>query len=198
MSSPLPSFSLAFISQRFAYVQYATNVEYLCNSLIAFTRLRRLNTRAELAFLHPLEWNDFVSIPHLPPLLSLLIEASIDISDSDAPSYVQDESHAVSKLLRKIDALDVNFHPIEILSRDVGEKTWSQSFTKLMALGLTEYDRVIHFDSDGLIFKNLGESNRPLFLRSSGTEASLFLPFRSQTISSSHLKRALLFPEPTG
>ncbi|KAL7416673.1 nucleotide-diphospho-sugar transferase [Mrakia frigida] len=112
-------------TQRFAYVQYATTVEYLCNSLIAFTRLRRFNTRAELAFLHPLEWNDF------------------------------DESHAVSKLLRKIDALDVNFHPIEILSRDVGEKTWSQSFTKLMALGLTEYDRVIHFDSDGLIFKNL-------------------------------------------
>jgi len=87
----------------------------------------------------------------------------------------QDDIHTASKLLRKMKALNVNLHPIEVLSRDAGEKTWSQSFTKLMALGLTEYDRVIHFNSDGLIFKNLGELRRTcrvVFCRAFGSLSS--------------------------
>lgn len=61
---------LSRLLQRFAYVQYATTTEYLCNSLIAFTRLRRLGTKAELALLHPMEWNDFV---RLTPLARSLV-----------------------------------------------------------------------------------------------------------------------------
>ena len=76
-----------------------------------------------------------------------------------------------------------------------------------MALGLTEYDRVVHFDSDGLVFKNLGEPQEASmsFLSSFPITLTLirFRPTFStlptfQITSSSLLKQASLFLVLTG
>lgn len=38
---------------RFAYVQYATNTEYLCNSVMLFEALHRLGSKADRLLMHP-------------------------------------------------------------------------------------------------------------------------------------------------
>ena len=36
-----------------------------------------------------------------------------------------------------------------------GDPTWGQSLTKLSIFNLTEYKRIIYFDADGLVMKNM-------------------------------------------
>ncbi len=41
---------------RFAYVQYVTNTEYLCNSVMLFERLHTLGTRADKLMMYPAQF----------------------------------------------------------------------------------------------------------------------------------------------
>lgn len=41
---------------RFAYIQYATNQEYLCNSLMIFDSLHRLHSNASRVLIYPNDW----------------------------------------------------------------------------------------------------------------------------------------------
>jgi alpha-N-acetylglucosamine transferase len=40
----------------FAYVEYVTNSEYLCNSLMILDALRRHRTKTDLLLMYPREW----------------------------------------------------------------------------------------------------------------------------------------------
>ena len=42
---------------RFAYVQYVTNTQYLCNSVMLFAILERLSCRSERLMMYPEGWN---------------------------------------------------------------------------------------------------------------------------------------------
>ncbi|GAB7341881.1 hypothetical protein MBLNU457_g0194t1 [Dothideomycetes sp. NU457] len=112
----------------FAYSQYATNEAYLCNSATIFSSLRRLNTKASLLLLYPSEW------------------------DPDVPSQQDSRVSRTLRLLR--DEYLVDLQPITPLFLGA-QTTWADSFTKLIVFNQTQYDRLLHLDSDATVLQNL-------------------------------------------
>ncbi|KAL1901788.1 hypothetical protein Cpir12675_000297 [Ceratocystis pirilliformis] len=116
---------------RFAIVQYATNLDYLCNSLMIFDSLRKLNTKADLVLLYPEDY---------------------------APVNIKSPESKQEKLIVKArNEYGVKLHPIKVIRRAVSDSTWAASYSKLISFNLTAYDRVLSVDSDGLVLKNLDE-----------------------------------------
>ncbi|KAL3470974.1 nucleotide-diphospho-sugar transferase [Aspergillus californicus] len=114
---------------RFAYTQYATNTAYLCNSVMLFETLHRLNSKPDRLMMYP---NSF----------------SADEQDSSSES----------RLLRKArDEYGVKLMPIKVQSRDSGDSTWAESYTKLLAFNQTQYKRVLSLDSDATILQPMDE-----------------------------------------
>lgn len=60
---------------RFAYVQYATNTPYLCNSVMVFERLQHLRSKADRVLLYPSEMLDPLATSGNTKDASLLIHA---------------------------------------------------------------------------------------------------------------------------
>ncbi|EAS27424.1 glucose N-acetyltransferase 1 [Coccidioides immitis RS] len=112
---------------QFAYSQYATNPDYLCNSVMIFTTLKRLGVKADRILLYPQEWPD--NDP-ADPKSGLLIKAR--------------------------DELGVKLRPISVL-QESADPTWGASFTKLLAFNQTDYRRVLNIDSDSTIFQSMDE-----------------------------------------
>lgn len=48
---------------RYAYTQYVTSDEYLCNSVMVFEALHRLGSRADRILFYPQDWDTFVAGP---------------------------------------------------------------------------------------------------------------------------------------
>ncbi|CAG8899452.1 unnamed protein product [Penicillium egyptiacum] len=114
---------------RFAYTQYATDGSYLCNSVMLFETLHRLGSKADRILMYPSEW-----------------------------SIAEDGDSSESRMLRYArDHYGVKLKPIEILMRPGSDVGWSKSYTKLLAFNLTEYDRVLHLDSDGTVLQTMDE-----------------------------------------
>jgi hypothetical protein len=59
---------------RYAYTQYVTNDEYLCNSVMVFEALHRLGSRADKILFYPQEWDTVISGPN-DRTSQLLLEA---------------------------------------------------------------------------------------------------------------------------
>ena len=133
---------------RYAYVQYATNQLYLCNSVMLFEILHRLESKANRLLMYPSHF---------------LAEEGDSASETDE-----------SRLLKKArDEYDVKLQPIEVQSRSVGDReltltdipgkaptiltmaiaTWAESYTKLLAFNQTQYDRVLSLDSDSTVLQ---------------------------------------------
>ena len=52
----------------------------------------------------------------------------------------------------------VKLKPVEVLHKNnTDQKTWADSYTKLLAFNLTQYDRVLAIDSDSVLRQNLDE-----------------------------------------
>ncbi|KAJ5357421.1 hypothetical protein N7541_004579 [Penicillium brevicompactum] len=114
---------------RFAYVQYATSTSHICNSLMIFESLDRLQAKADRVMIYPVEY-------------------SLEESDNKVASH----------LLRKArDQYNVKLVPAEIQSRASGDVTWASSFTKLLAFNQTQYDRVLSLDSDATVLQHMDE-----------------------------------------
>ena len=113
---------------RYAYSQYATNSAYLCNAVMVFEALQRLGSKADRILFYPQEWD-------------------LDIaSTSDRDSQL---------LVKARDWYNVKLLPVEIDKE--GFDAWNGSFTKFMAWDQTQYDRILHLDSDVTVLKNLDE-----------------------------------------
>ena len=113
---------------RYAYSQYATNSAYLCNAVMVFEALQRLGSKADRILFYPQEWD-------------------LDIaSTSDRDSQL---------LVKARDWYNVKLLPVEI--DKPGFDAWNVSFTKFMAWDQTQYDRILHLDSDVTVLKNLDE-----------------------------------------
>ncbi|KAJ0416496.1 nucleotide-diphospho-sugar transferase [Aspergillus carlsbadensis] len=114
---------------RFAYAQYATNTDYLCNSVMVFETLHRLHSKAQRLLMYPSNY-------------------SVDEHDPSSESW----------LLRKArDEYGVELVPIEVQRRDSGDPAWAESFTKLLIFNQTQYDRVLSLDSDATVLQHLDE-----------------------------------------
>ncbi|PKY07192.1 nucleotide-diphospho-sugar transferase [Aspergillus campestris IBT 28561] len=114
---------------RFAYVQYVTDDNYLCNSVMLFERLHSMHSKADRLLMYP-----------------------------DGISTAEDDTSLESKLVRKArDEYNVKLQPIQVQSRPSGDATWAESYTKLLAFNQTQYDRVLGLDSDSTILQPMDE-----------------------------------------
>ena len=109
---------------RFAYSQYATNEQRLCHSLMIFESLHRLGSKADRVLMYPHTWQNVPADSRIQRLLA------------KAHNYYQ-----------------VKSSPVHIIHSAVGSDTWADSFTKLLAFNLTQYERVLNVDSDATILQ---------------------------------------------
>ncbi|PNS20427.1 hypothetical protein CAC42_5877 [Sphaceloma murrayae] len=142
---------------QFAYCQYATTIDYLCNSVMIYESLHRLNSSAQRLLLYNSLW------------------------DIDSPN-VSNESYVSRLLLRARDEYNVVLKPVTIIQRD-GEWTWQESFTKLMAFQQTQYKRVLSLDSDATILQPMDE----LFLLPSARVAAPLAYWLEEPVLSSQM-----------
>jgi alpha-N-acetylglucosamine transferase len=110
----------------FAYVQYITNGNYLCNSLMILEALHRSGAKADRVMMYPEEWK---------------------ISEDNAP----DDSTESKLLLRARDLYEAKLVPIKVQTLTQGDATWKDSYTKLLAFNQTQYKRVMSLDSDATV-----------------------------------------------
>ncbi|CAA7270981.1 unnamed protein product [Cyclocybe aegerita] len=122
-------FASSASATRFAYVFYATEKEYLCSALVNFRQLRRVNVAGEIALIYPATWDQKYPVGSISTTRRLLHRAQHEYR--------------------------VNLHPVKLWRTEEGEKTWSNSLTKLHIFGLTDYTRLIYLDSDALVLRNL-------------------------------------------
>jgi alpha-N-acetylglucosamine transferase len=114
---------------RFAYTQYVTNSEYLCNSVMFFESLHRLNSQADRVAMFP--------------------SRMMPTEDADSDD---------ARLLRKArDSYNVTLVPITVQHKNNADMTWADSFTKLLAFNQTQYARVLSIDSDSKLLQHMDE-----------------------------------------
>ncbi|ROT40732.1 nucleotide-diphospho-sugar transferase [Sodiomyces alkalinus F11] len=116
---------------RFAYVQYVTNSVYLCNAVMIFESLHRLQSKADRLMMYP----------------ASMMSPDATVSSSDDQRL----------LIKARDEYGVKLAPIQVQHRDGFDDTWSDSFTKLLAFNQTQYDRVLSLDSDSTILQPMDE-----------------------------------------
>ncbi|KAF2968563.1 hypothetical protein GQX73_g4943 [Xylaria multiplex] len=128
----VPSFDGASVDwSRYAYTQYATNKEYLCNSVMIFETLHRLQAKAERVMMYPEKMMN--------------------------PTETNPESYEAKLLVKARDHYGVKLAPVSVQRRAGGDATWAESFTKLLAFNQTQYLRVLHVDSDATILQPMDE-----------------------------------------
>lgn len=121
----------------FAYVQYATNLDYLCNSAMIFEQLHSLQVKPNKVLLYPLEWGAPSDEPIAPP-----------------ENRTQDPSELF--LLQKIrEEFNVILKPVTLIHLESDEEYWASSFTKLQIFNMTEYKRMLVMDSDSTVHQSL-------------------------------------------
>ncbi len=112
----------------YAYSQYATTTDYLCNSLMIFETLHRLGSKADRILLYS----------------STLLTST--------------ENSLVGYLLEKAQAeFNVKLIPIKEQRKSNVIRIWASSYTKLLAFNQTQYNRVLHLDSDSTLLSSLDE-----------------------------------------
>lgn len=134
---------------KFAYIQYVTDEDYLCNSVMAFETLDRLRSRADRLMMYP--------------------------GEMLAPDAEESDTVAGQLLIKARDEYNVKLQPIEIQRREGDDckfklqfqlygtlsngviVTWAESFTKLLIFNQTQYDRVLYLDSDGMVLQPMDE-----------------------------------------
>ncbi|KAL5590081.1 hypothetical protein FOVSG1_011948 [Fusarium oxysporum f. sp. vasinfectum] len=114
---------------RFAYTQYVTSSEYLCNSVMFFEALHRLSSRADRVMMYP----------------SRMLKSD------------DDDSGDARLLIKARDRYNVKLVPIAVQHKDNSDATWADSFTKLLAFNQTQYSRVISIDSDSILLQDMDE-----------------------------------------
>ncbi|APA06062.1 hypothetical protein sscle_01g008320 [Sclerotinia sclerotiorum 1980 UF-70] len=115
---------------KYAYITYATSKDHLCNALMLFESLQRLQSKAERVLLYPQLWKD---------------------------AWVEDvhgtDMEIISKMLIQArDKYKVKLENVEILQhRHATADEWAESYTKLIAFNQTSYEKLLVLDSDSTI-----------------------------------------------
>ncbi|CEP63802.1 glucose N-acetyltransferase LALA0_S09e02828g [Lachancea lanzarotensis] len=119
--------------ESYAYVNYATELEYLCNTLVLFKRLRSLNTKAKLVAL-----------------------VSRDLVESEN-SEKQRSSKLLLEKLVQVSPEQVVVKIVDSIVKPGDLTQWSKSLTKLLVFDQTEYERVVYLDSDAEVSNSMDE-----------------------------------------
>lgn len=119
---------------RFAYTQYVTDSDYLCNSIMLFELLHKLGSRADRVIMYPSQ-----------------------MFDPAAPDDGSGRGSDARLLIKARDEYKVHLVPIEVQRRSTDDATWAESFTKLLAFNQTQYDRVLSLDSDSVVLQPMDE-----------------------------------------
>ncbi|KAI0197734.1 glucose N-acetyltransferase [Astrocystis sublimbata] len=128
----VPPFDSASVDwSRYAYTQYVTNKEYLCNSLMIFETLYRLKAKADRVMMYPDYMMD--------------------------PTETNPQSNEAKLLIKARDQYGVKLVPVSVQRRAGADATWAESFTKLLAFNQTQYQRVLNVDSDATILQPMDE-----------------------------------------
>ncbi|KAJ0113835.1 glucose N-acetyltransferase [Diaporthe amygdali] len=120
-----PFWTTEQLEPRFAYAQYATDMDYLCNAVINFNRLDRFGSKHDQVLIFPDKWAE---------------------GDSKEAKAIK----AIQTTLPK-----VVLRPFDLLTTHKGDSTWANSLTKFHAFDLTDYTRVLAFDSDSQVLNNM-------------------------------------------
>jgi hypothetical protein len=121
-----------------AYVMYATDDHNMCNAYMIFESLHRLGSKADRVLLHNPQWT------------------TTDMGGSGRSSELLTRAQKRFKVkLRPVQLLDERGETT-VPTTD-GFSTWDTSITKLQAFELTDYERVLHLDSDILLYQHLDE-----------------------------------------
>ncbi|KAJ5334305.1 Glycosyl transferase family 8 [Penicillium brevicompactum] len=121
-----PHWTTEQLEPRFAYVQYATDFDYLCNAIMNFARLDRFATQFDQVLIYPKDWEE--------------------------PGTSREHNALIN--IRKLYP-HINLRAVDVLSTSSGDPTWHKSLTKFHAFALTEYTRVLIFDSDSMVLNNM-------------------------------------------
>ncbi|GAB7361670.1 hypothetical protein MBLNU230_g1720t1 [Neophaeotheca triangularis] len=145
---------------QYAYSTYATSPTHLCNSLVLLSSLQEAGSKADRVLLYPRRWQ--------------IQEKMVDTLEATAtyaalPRATDGEGDWTNTLLRKArDGLGAKLMPVDIISSapDIArapieeesvDHTWEAGFTKLLALNMTQYSRVLAIDTDALLRKHMDD-----------------------------------------
>lgn len=119
---------------KFAYVFYATSPSKLYPVLVNIRELRKFKTKAKIHLIHSFDLNE------------KLDDKADDIKFHKIVNLLQNKYNVI---MAKYDTIKSKY--------DTDSNYWADSFTKLWAFSLVEYDRIIYLDSDAIIRKNMDE-----------------------------------------
>lgn len=155
---------------RFAYTQYVTNHEYLCNSVMLLESLHRLESKADRVIMYPRE---MLPDPQVRPEDQpkddegrLLVKARdqygvklipIDLQHKDLEDRKSHPLPLSSALQTCVYTCTRLSFPLTFVPPPSPSATWADSYTKLLAFNQTQYDRVLSIDSDGMILQHMDE-----------------------------------------
>ncbi|CAG8954075.1 hypothetical protein HYFRA_00009176 [Hymenoscyphus fraxineus] len=123
--------------ERMAYVTYVTKAEVLCNAVMIFEALKRVGSRARRVMIIP-DSEEFRTEGY------------------GSRSALKDE--VVKRLLKvAVEKYGVTLVRVRVVRRRIAYDDWRESYTKLLAFNLTQYDRAIVLDSDASVLKNMDE-----------------------------------------
>ncbi|ODV60973.1 glycosyltransferase family 8 protein [Ascoidea rubescens DSM 1968] len=131
------------IWSNFAYVQYATNIQYLCSCLMNFVSLRKFNAKADLVLLYNLPYQ--------------INDDDITGVDELFENKKSKTRKATEDLFEDFKNLNVILKNVDLLSFPGDDSTWQDGFTKFQVFNLLQYDKIVHLDSDALILNNMDE-----------------------------------------
>ncbi|KAI9738752.1 MAG: hypothetical protein M1834_008259 [Cirrosporium novae-zelandiae] len=135
---------------RFAYVQYTTHADYMCNAMINVHKLERLEVQADIVIMYPSVWDGKVKNGQAW-LTKKIIPTLANSHSLQSPDSREAKLLAAARL--RFPRLILK--PVDILSTSSGDATWRDSLTKFQAFRLTDYTRVLSFDSDSLVLNNM-------------------------------------------
>jgi hypothetical protein len=121
---------------RFAYSQYATDTQSLCNALMVFERLHKLKSMPDRVLLYPRDWQ----------------RSGADLNGR------------LMQVARQ--KYGVKLQPVSLIGSDATPESpgtlnkpsdWNLSVTKIRVFELVQYDRVLHLDSDITLLQHMDE-----------------------------------------
>jgi hypothetical protein len=121
---------------RFAYSQYTTDIQSLCNALMVFESLHKLRSKGDRVLLYPQEWAE----------------------NRDA---ITERLMQVAKQKFRVKLIPVHLLRADGKAESPGTldkpSGWNLSVTKIWVFELVQYDRVLHLDSDITLLQHLDE-----------------------------------------
>ncbi|VVT55240.1 uncharacterized protein SAPINGB_P004497 [Magnusiomyces paraingens] len=133
---------------RFAYVQYVTDANYLCNALMAFEQLHKLNVRADKLLIYPSTW-DNATFFEGNFSKDALAEDSILAEALPFSKYIE------SMLKSAVVNYGVSLQPLSLAPVISKPRNYIQSYAKYSMFNQTKYDRLLYIDPDGSIKRSL-------------------------------------------